>query len=83
MSDILWDRSVKIIFEFKGATPENFVPFVDYKDRAQQWRWIGAERDSDEKLAEIFKFWILNKKDADPDHNEGGQSPPPPRRYLF
>jgi len=70
----------KIVYS-AGATPENFVPFVDYKERAQQWRWIGVGRDSDENLDQLFKHWMANKKESAGDLNESGQcSPPPPRR---
>ncbi|XP_060084113.1 nuclear factor related to kappa-B-binding protein-like isoform X2 [Ylistrum balloti] len=66
-----------------GATPDNFVPFVDYKERAQQWRWIGVGRDSDETLQELFKYWSSNKKESTTDLNDSGQgSPPPPRSWT-
>ncbi|KAK3099190.1 hypothetical protein FSP39_000785 [Pinctada imbricata] len=63
-----------------GVMPENFVPYLDFKDRVQQWRWIGAGRDSDEKMGQLFKHWLTNKKEGSEDASEGGQgSPPPPR----
>ncbi|KAJ8297540.1 hypothetical protein KUTeg_024071 [Tegillarca granosa] len=63
-----------------GGIPDNFVPFVDYKERAQQWRWIGAGRDSDDKLNNLCKQWLANKKDKTSDSGDLGQgSPPPPR----
>ncbi|OWF51166.1 Nuclear factor related to kappa-B-binding protein [Mizuhopecten yessoensis] len=66
-----------------GATPDNFVPFVDYKERAQQWRWIGVGRDSDETLLELFKLWKSNRKDSSTELNDSGQgSPPPPRSWT-
>lgn len=65
--------------ELIGAVPDNFVPFLDYKERAQQWTWIGAGRDSDENLAQLFKHWMTHKKvtGTEDDWREG--SPPPSR----
>lgn len=63
------------------VSPPNFVPFVDYKERAQQWRWIGAGRDSDDNMAALFKHFITNRKEGNCDLYEGGpSSTPPPRR---
>ena len=66
-----------------GVIPENFVPYLDFKERVQQWRWIGAGRDSDEKMGQLFKHWLSNKKDGVGESADGGQgSPPPPRVYV-
>nr|KAG5696273.1 hypothetical protein BaRGS_019975 [Batillaria attramentaria] len=48
-----------------GLSVENFVPFLDYKERAQQWKWIGAGRDSNQQLAVLFRHW-LKHKNAEP-----------------
>lgn len=62
------------------VSPPNFVPYVDYKERAQQWRWIGAGRDSDDNMATLFKHFITNRKDGNCDLYEGGPSSTPPPR---
>ncbi|XP_061165469.1 nuclear factor related to kappa-B-binding protein-like [Saccostrea echinata] len=62
------------------VSPPNFVPYVDYKERAQQWRWIGAGRDSDDNMAALFKHFITNRKEGTRDMYDGGPgSTPPPR----
>lgn len=42
------------------ASGEN-VPLVDYKEKNQQWQWIGVDRDSDEVLIRICKEWTAEK----------------------
>nr|XP_048774007.1 nuclear factor related to kappa-B-binding protein-like isoform X2 [Ostrea edulis]XP_056012397.1 nuclear factor related to kappa-B-binding protein-like isoform X2 [Ostrea edulis] len=62
------------------VSPPNFVPYVDYKERAQQWRWIGAGRDSDDNMTALFKHFITSRKDGNCDLYDGGAgSTPPPR----
>ncbi|KAK7482554.1 hypothetical protein BaRGS_00026155, partial [Batillaria attramentaria] len=63
-----------------GLSVENFVPFLDYKERAQQWKWIGAGRDSNQQLAVLFRHW-LKHKNAEPVDGLGvSQGSPPPVR---
>lgn len=44
-----------------GETPPTFVPFVDFKERPQQWKWIGTHRDSDEQLEPLCDDWLRVK----------------------
>lgn len=44
-----------------GETPAAFVPLVDFKERPQQWKWIGASRDSDEELEPLCGDWLRVK----------------------
>lgn len=63
-----------------GFQVENFVPFLDYKERAQQWKWIGQGRDVDEQLGQLCKYWLSNKDEKHADTQESNPgSPPPPR----
>ncbi|GAB1608858.1 nuclear factor related to kappa-B-binding protein-like [Argonauta hians] len=63
-----------------GFQLENFIPLIDYKERAQQWRWIGSGRDADDELGQLCKFWLQKKDDGrlseNPD-NTPGTTPPP------
>ncbi|XP_048588629.1 nuclear factor related to kappa-B-binding protein isoform X3 [Nematostella vectensis] len=44
-----------------GVTASAFVPLVDFKERPQQWKWIGAFRDSDEELVNLCQDWLQVK----------------------
>ncbi|KAJ7381341.1 hypothetical protein OS493_001466 [Desmophyllum pertusum] len=44
-----------------GETPTSFVPLVDFKERPQQWKWIGSLRDSDEQLDPLCEDWLRIK----------------------
>ncbi|XP_064607968.1 nuclear factor related to kappa-B-binding protein-like isoform X2 [Liolophura sinensis] len=63
-----------------GLDLENFIPFLDYKERAQQWKWIGASRDTDAQLLPLFKHWLENKDDNPSDFFDSSQGSPPPNR---
>ncbi|CAD5110971.1 DgyrCDS324 [Dimorphilus gyrociliatus] len=39
---------------------EQFVPYVDFKERAGLYVWIGDGRDSDEELESLCRAWIEN-----------------------
>ncbi|GFU28334.1 nuclear factor related to kappa-B-binding protein [Nephila pilipes] len=60
--------------------PETFVPYLDYKEKQQQWQWIGSGRDSDEQMYDLCQQWLDSKDDISCDILETSQgSPPPPR----
>ncbi|GFS69862.1 putative r-kappa-b [Trichonephila clavipes] len=64
----------------ENILPETFVPYLDYKEKQQQWQWIGSGRDSDEQMYELCQQWLDNKDDISCDILETSQgSPPPPR----
>ena len=65
---------------YTGLTLENFIPFVDYKERAQQWRWIGAGRDSDDILTPLCKHWLENKDEMSLDISDRADAATPPPR---
>lgn len=53
---------------------------MDYKERAQQWKWIGVGRDSDPELTSLFRYWLQHKDDVTVDGLDATQgSPPPPK----
>ncbi|XP_076467906.1 uncharacterized protein LOC143298812 isoform X2 [Babylonia areolata] len=63
-----------------GLSVENFVPFLDYKERAQQWKWIGAGRDSNQQLSPLFRHWLKHKNSLPVDSLNSTQGSPPPVR---
>lgn len=65
-----------------GILPENFVPYLDYKEKQQQWQWIGAGRDSGEQLNSLCQHWLENKDDLSLDVLESSQGSPPPPRVV-
>lgn len=66
-----------------GLSLDNFIPLLDYKERAQQWRWIGQGRDSDEDLANLYTHWAENRDTEQLDSGSDRMAPvPPPRMYV-
>ena len=63
--------------------PPHLVPLVDYKEKNQQWQWIGDGRDRDQQLVPLCDQWIKNKDD---DPTAGlvtfSQALPPPAKCL-
>ncbi|KAK7097674.1 hypothetical protein V1264_004618 [Littorina saxatilis] len=63
-----------------GLSVENFVPFLDYKERAQQWKWIGAGRDANPQLSPLSRHWLKHRSTAPVDGLSSSQGSPPPVR---
>lgn len=64
--------------DYIGVLPENFVPYLDYKEKQQQWQWIGAGRDSDVQSLALCQHWLQGQ--VAPDALDASQgSPPPPK----
>ena len=63
--------------------PPYLVPLVDYKEKNQQWQWIGGGRDRDQQLAPLCEQWMKNK-DEDPTASliTFSQALPPPAKCL-
>lgn len=38
--------------------PPDMIPLVDYKEKNQQWQWIGVNRDNDEVLLSLYRDWM-------------------------
>ena len=70
-------ENVNTIHLTSGIALPNFIPFVDYKERAQQWKWIGQGRDSDEELLVFYRHWLASTGMAV--EGREGMSTPPPR----
>ena len=62
---------------FTDPNPEvDSIPLVDYKEKNQQWQWIGQDRDSDDVLSLMCKEW-LNEKDRNSSVIDPSQPIPP------
>jgi hypothetical protein len=45
--------------------PEDFVPYLEFKSNLNIYQWIGAGRDSDVRMLNLYKYWLSR-------HNEMG-----------
>ncbi|XP_062994929.1 nuclear factor related to kappa-B-binding protein isoform X2 [Elgaria multicarinata webbii] len=42
----------------------SFSPFVEFKEKTQQWKLIGSSQDHEKELAELFQLWLETKDQA-------------------
>lgn len=68
--------------------PNDFVPYLEYKQQVDAYQWIGAGRDSDSLLTPLCKFWLEHRDDSNSvkikeemevELSDRAQTPPPPR----
>ncbi|XP_061406809.1 nuclear factor related to kappa-B-binding protein [Lethenteron reissneri] len=62
------------------SLPPNFAPYVDYKDRLQQWKWIGGGRDSNGEMEVLCQLWLETKDQSRSKEREEGEILPPTPR---
>uniref|UniRef100_A0A8C1JFR4 Nuclear factor related to kappa-B-binding protein-like n=1 Tax=Cyprinus carpio TaxID=7962 RepID=A0A8C1JFR4_CYPCA len=43
------------------ALPTGFVPFVEFKELSQQWKWIGMIQEADKDLSALCQLWLETK----------------------
>ncbi|XP_061448735.1 nuclear factor related to kappa-B-binding protein [Rhineura floridana] len=41
--------------------PSSFSPFVEFKEKTQQWKLIGSSQDHEKELAALFQLWLETK----------------------
>ncbi|XP_021231922.1 nuclear factor related to kappa-B-binding protein isoform X3 [Numida meleagris] len=41
--------------------PSNFSPFVEFKEKTQQWKLLGSCQDHEKELAALFQLWLETK----------------------
>uniref|UniRef100_A0A8C3VPP4 Nuclear factor related to kappa-B-binding protein n=1 Tax=Catagonus wagneri TaxID=51154 RepID=A0A8C3VPP4_9CETA len=46
------------------AVPSSFSPFVEFKEKAQQWKLLGQSQDNEKELAALFQLWLETKDQA-------------------
>ena len=63
------NNGASVTSDSKGSSPcsqessdSNHIPLVDYKEKNQQWQWIGVCRDSDEVLIRMCNEWMSEKE---------------------
>ncbi|KAF5284990.1 hypothetical protein FQR65_LT02301 [Abscondita terminalis] len=70
--------------------PDDFVPYIEYKEKIDMYQWIGAGRDSDSLLSPLCQYWLEHRnemkpallvkpKEEDVEVSDRSQTPPPPR----
>ncbi|XP_060107167.1 nuclear factor related to kappa-B-binding protein isoform X1 [Heteronotia binoei] len=42
-------------------SPSSFSPFVEFKEKTQQWKLIGSSQDHEKELAALFQLWLETK----------------------
>ncbi|XP_006873133.1 PREDICTED: nuclear factor related to kappa-B-binding protein isoform X1 [Chrysochloris asiatica] len=43
------------------AVPASFSPFVEFKEKTQQWKLLGQSQDNEKELAALFQLWLETK----------------------
>ncbi|XP_077360742.1 nuclear factor related to kappa-B-binding protein [Festucalex cinctus] len=43
------------------ALPSGFLPFVEFIDETQQWKWIGPTQDAEKDLIALCQLWLDSK----------------------
>ncbi|XP_047546804.1 nuclear factor related to kappa-B-binding protein isoform X2 [Lutra lutra] len=46
------------------AVPSSFSPFVEFKEKTQQWKLLGQTQDNEKELAALFQLWLETKDQA-------------------
>ncbi|NXX94382.1 NFRKB protein, partial [Centropus bengalensis] len=41
--------------------PSSFSPFVEFKEKTQQWKLLGSYQDHEKELATLFQLWLETK----------------------
>ncbi|XP_004862681.1 nuclear factor related to kappa-B-binding protein isoform X3 [Heterocephalus glaber] len=46
------------------AVPSSFTPFVEFREKTQQWKLLGHSQDNEKELAALFQLWLETKDQA-------------------
>ncbi|XP_028632020.1 nuclear factor related to kappa-B-binding protein isoform X8 [Grammomys surdaster] len=52
------------------AVPSSFSPFVEFKEKTQQWKLLSQSQDNEKELAALFHLWLETKDQAFCKENE-------------
>lgn len=43
--------------------PEDFVPYLEFKSNLNIYCWIGAGRDNDVRMMNLYKYWLIRRNE--------------------
>ncbi|KAK5643642.1 hypothetical protein RI129_007487 [Pyrocoelia pectoralis] len=86
----LLPKAVNFLSGNFSEQPEDFVPYIEFKEKIDMYQWIGAGRDSDSLLSPLCQYWLehrnqmkpallMKPKEEDVEVSDRSQTPPPPR----
>ncbi|ETE67610.1 Nuclear factor related to kappa-B-binding protein [Ophiophagus hannah] len=64
----------------------SFSPFVEFKEKTQQWKLIGSSQDHEKELAALFQLWLETKDQVffkDNEDSSDATTPVPRERYRY
>ncbi|XP_016376909.1 nuclear factor related to kappa-B-binding protein-like isoform X1 [Sinocyclocheilus rhinocerous] len=67
------------------ALPTGFVPFVEFKELSQQWKWIGPSQEVDKDLSALCQLWLESKDHVivkQEEEESAELTPPTPRVWT-
>ncbi|KAB0799407.1 hypothetical protein PPYR_07287 [Photinus pyralis] len=87
---LLLPKAVNFLSGNFSEQPEDFVPYIEFKEKLEMYQWIGAGRDSDSLLSPLCQYWLEHRnqmkpallvkpKEEDVEVSDRSQTPPPPR----
>ncbi|KAM5311627.1 nuclear factor related to kappa-B-binding protein isoform 2-T2 [Glossophaga mutica] len=66
------------------AVPSSFSPFVEFKEKTQQWKLLGQSQDNEKELAALFQLWLETKDQTfcKQEHEDGADATTPVPRVT-
>uniref|UniRef100_A0A8C3VEC7 Nuclear factor related to kappaB binding protein n=1 Tax=Catharus ustulatus TaxID=91951 RepID=A0A8C3VEC7_CATUS len=56
-----WSELVLPALQLDNYAPSSFSPFVEFKEKTQQWKLLGTYQDHEKELAALFHLWLETK----------------------
>ncbi|XP_064424745.1 nuclear factor related to kappa-B-binding protein isoform X3 [Latimeria chalumnae] len=60
-----WSELVHSALQFltagMAALTPGFTPYVDYREKTQQWKWIGPGQDAEKDISALCQLWLETK----------------------
>lgn len=65
-----WVRVLQSAVNFLSGNfqelPDDFVPYIEYKQHLDVYQWIGAGRDTDAHLTPLAQYWLEHRNETKP-----------------